>query len=79
MKTILAIDGGGVRGIMEAIILREVENRIRKKTFSNENNLADYFDVVSGASTGGIISAILTLKDKNGKYKCRLSIKFISS
>lgn len=76
MKTILAIDGGGVRGIMEAIILREVENRIRKKTFSNENNLADYFDVVSGASTGGIISAILTLKDKNGKYKYDCSDAF---
>jgi len=68
IKTILAIDGGGVRGIMETIILREIENRLRKKT-NVKVNLAQYFNVVSGASTGGIISAIISLKDSQGKYK----------
>jgi len=69
MKTILAIDGGGVRGIMETVILREIEKTIREKTKNKNVNLAYYFDVVSGASTGGIISAILTCPDNRGNYK----------
>jgi uncharacterized protein len=51
MKSIkvLAIDGGGIRGIIPAIILSEIQTRLGK-------NLCEVFDLISGTSTGGIIA-----------------------
>lgn len=68
MKVILALDGGGVRGIMETVILKEIEKRLR---ISEKKNvyLAQYVDIISGASTGGIISAILTCPSETGGYE----------
>lgn len=48
MKRILSIDGGGIRGIMPAILLRELESRAGK-------SCAAIFDLLAGTSTGGII------------------------
>ncbi|HLG86308.1 MAG TPA: patatin-like phospholipase family protein [Alphaproteobacteria bacterium] len=45
---ILAIDGGGIRGIIPARVLQEIERRTGKPA----NQL---FDLISGTSTGGII------------------------
>lgn len=59
MKTILSIDGGGVRGLMEAMILHQIEIKLREKV-GKKVNLVEYVDIVSGASTGGIIAALLT-------------------
>ncbi len=47
---ILAIDGGGIRGIYPAHILRCIEERLRI-------NLYDAFDMIAGTSTGSIIAA----------------------
>jgi len=46
---ILSIDGGGIRGIIPAMILTEIENRTQKPIFS-------MFDLLAGTSTGGILS-----------------------
>ncbi len=48
---ILAIDGGGIRGILPASILAELENR-----FLQGGSIAKHFDMVAGTSTGGIIA-----------------------
>ena len=48
MKKILSIDGGGIRGIIPAMILATIEDRIGKK-------IVDLFDLVAGTSTGGIL------------------------
>jgi patatin-like phospholipase/acyl hydrolase len=48
--TILSIDGGGIRGIIPALVLAEIEQRAGKPT-------SDLFDLVAGTSTGGIIAA----------------------
>lgn len=48
---ILSIDGGGIRGIFPASILAELEQR-----YLNNASIVDYFDMVVGASTGGIIA-----------------------
>jgi patatin-like phospholipase/acyl hydrolase len=47
---ILSIDGGGIRGVYPAHILRCIEERI-------QINLFDTFDMISGTSTGSIIAA----------------------
>ncbi|MDN5248393.1 MAG: CBASS cGAMP-activated phospholipase [Wolbachia endosymbiont of Tyrophagus putrescentiae] len=49
-KHILSVDGGGIRGIIPAIILAEIEKRTRKP-------IAEIFDLMSGTSTGGIVAA----------------------
>jgi patatin-like phospholipase/acyl hydrolase len=54
--TILSIDGGGIRGILPAVILAEVEKRLREKTGNPNARLADFFDMIAGTSTGGILS-----------------------
>lgn len=46
---ILSIDGGGIRGIIPAMVLAEVEERTGRP-------VADLFDLVAGTSTGGILA-----------------------
>ncbi|XP_057962409.1 patatin-like protein 2 [Malania oleifera] len=58
--TILSIDGGGVRGIMPGIILAFLEAELKNLDNNEEARLADYFDVIAGTSTGGLITAMLT-------------------
>jgi uncharacterized protein len=53
---ILSIDGGGIRGILPAAILNELENR-----YTGGRSAGDYFDLIAGTSTGGIISLALSL------------------
>jgi patatin-like phospholipase/acyl hydrolase len=61
-KKILALDGGGIRGIMTVEILAEIESQLRQKLGRGEDFvLADYFDFVSGTSTGAIIAACISL------------------
>ena len=58
---ILSIDGGGLRGLLPLWVLREIEAYTDKKVF-------DCFDFFAGSSTGGIISAGLTIpKDATSK------------
>lgn len=46
---VLSIDGGGIRGIIPAAIMAEVERRTRKP-------IAELFDLIAGTSTGGILA-----------------------
>lgn len=48
---ILAIDGGGIRGIFPAAVLAGLEER-----YLGGQSIAGYFDLVAGTSTGGIIA-----------------------
>lgn len=50
---ILSIDGGGLRGIIPLLILKEIEKQQGKK-------IHELFDVIVGTSTGGIIACGLT-------------------
>lgn len=61
-KKILALDGGGIRGMMTVEVLAEIESLLRKKLGRGDDFvLADYFDFVSGTSTGAIIAACISL------------------
>ena len=56
---ILCCDGGGIRGIMEAVFLSELELRLK-------TSCSNIFDIMAGTSTGGIITAGLSIpKDEN--------------
>jgi uncharacterized protein len=55
-KRILALDGGGIRGILTLQFLQTVESLIKKR-FGDSTLLCDYFDLIGGTSTGSIIAA----------------------
>jgi uncharacterized protein len=54
MIKILSIDGGGIRGIVPAVVLAEIEKRTARPT-------AHLFDLIAGTSTGGILAIGLTI------------------
>ena len=53
---VLSIDGGGIRGIIPALVLAEVERRSGRK-------VADLFELIAGTSTGGILACALCAPD----------------
>ncbi|KAH7850811.1 hypothetical protein Vadar_003261 [Vaccinium darrowii] len=63
LVTILSIDGGGIRGIIPGVVLSYLESQLQELDGPNAR-LADYFDVVSGTSTGGLIAAMVTAPKK---------------
>jgi len=59
---ILALDGGGVRGLSSLLILREVMEEIGNRTGADETpKPCEYFDLIGGTSTGGLIAIMLGL------------------
>ncbi len=60
-KRILALDGGGIRGILTVQLLKRIEKLVRDRTGDDSAVLADYFDLIGGTSTGAIIASALTL------------------
>jgi uncharacterized protein len=61
-KRILALDGGGLRGVLTLGILREIESRLREQHSNDPSfRLSDHFDLIAGTSTGAIIAAALSL------------------
>ncbi|CAJ2646215.1 unnamed protein product [Trifolium pratense] len=57
--TVLSIDGGGVRGIIPGVILAKLESQLQAIDDNKDARIADYFDVIAGTSTGGLITAML--------------------
>ncbi|KAF8393902.1 hypothetical protein HHK36_020102 [Tetracentron sinense] len=66
LVTILSIDGGGIRGIIPGTILAFLESELQKLDGENAR-LADYFDVITGSSTGGLITAMLTAPNEKNR------------
>jgi hypothetical protein len=60
MKRLLALDGGGIRGIFALEVLAEIETRLREKTGNPQLVLADHFHYIAGTSTGAIIATCLS-------------------
>ena len=65
--TILSIDGGGIRGILSGVILAYLEEQLQVKTNNPSARLADYFDLLAGTSTGGILTCMYITPDENGR------------
>jgi patatin-like phospholipase/acyl hydrolase len=60
-RKLLALDGGGIRGIVTIEVLAKLESILQEKLGCDDKFLlADYFDYIAGTSTGAIIAACLS-------------------
>ncbi len=66
-KTILSLDGGGIRGIITAQILHVIEENAKRP-------IHELFDLIVGTSTGGILAAGLTSPNKTQSAKQLLDL-----
>ena len=57
--TILTIDGGGIRGLIPAKVLAELERELKLK--NPDKPLYEYFDLICGTSTGAILTIAIAL------------------
>jgi predicted acylesterase/phospholipase RssA len=60
LRKVLSIDGGGIRGIIPAVVLAEIEHRTGR-------HACELFDLIAGTSTGGIIAVGLGMAGPDGK------------
>ncbi|QCE34336.1 hypothetical protein FAI40_02715 [Acetobacteraceae bacterium] len=60
-RLLLSIDGGGMFGIIPAIMLKQVAQCVGtvEKQDPDKIQLADYFDVISGTSAGSVLTGLL--------------------
>ena len=59
---VLAVDGGGIRGIIPALLLQAIETQTQRR-------ICELFDLVAGTSTGGILALGLTKPGADGKVE----------
>ena len=71
---ILAIDGGGIRGLLPAIIIAELEKRLRQATGKADSYISDYFDMVAGTSTGGILACYYLYNNNGNRYDAKKAV-----
>lgn len=62
MIRILSIDGGGIKGLIPALVLEHLEGIAGRPT-------AELFDLIAGTSTGGILALLLTIPGRDGRPK----------
>jgi uncharacterized protein len=72
-KKLLALDGGGIRGVLSLEILAALESRLRGH-YGPDLTLAKYFDYIGGTSTGAIIAAGLAF----GKSVAEIRQQYVS-
>lgn len=61
-RALLALDGGGMRGLIAVRVLAEIERQLGEASGrGGDFVLADYFDYIAGTSTGALIAVGLSL------------------
>jgi uncharacterized protein len=68
-KKLLALDGGGIRGVLTLELLARIEELVRGERNAPDLVLGDYFDYVAGTSTGAIIAAGIACGMTVGRLK----------
>lgn len=61
--TILSIDGGGIRGIIPGVVMEYIEGELRRIE-GDDKRISDYFDLIAGTSTGGILTGLYLVPDE---------------
>ncbi|MGP8215627.1 MAG: patatin-like phospholipase family protein [Bacteroidia bacterium] len=72
---ILSIDGGGIRGILPATFLAVLEERLQQATNKPDARLSDYFDFITGTSTGGLLACVYLTPDETDATRPRFTAK----
>lgn len=70
-RTVLAIDGGGIRGLIPALLLDYLERAAGAP-------VSDLFDLIVGTSTGGILAMGLAQPDRNSSHRPRYSARALA-
>ncbi|MCW5924420.1 MAG: patatin-like phospholipase family protein [Saprospiraceae bacterium] len=73
MVRVLTIDGGGILGIIPALVLASLETKAQRYASNPELRIVDCFDFFAGTSTGGIITALLLAPDEHNPQRPRYS------
>ena len=61
-KRILALDGGGTRGIVTVAFLEQIESTLQAELGRGDDfALSDYFDLIGGTSVGSILATQLAM------------------
>ncbi|MCL1948406.1 MAG: patatin-like phospholipase family protein [Turicibacter sp.] len=74
---ILSIDGGGIRGVIPATILIRIEELLQEYSGDKSARISDYFDLIAGTSTGGILTALCVCPDDINKTRSKYAAKDI--
>ena len=61
-RKLLALDGGGIRGLITVEVLDAIEEELRATARADDLRLADEFDYVAGTSTGAIIATCVVAR-----------------
>lgn len=75
LTRILSLDGGGIRGIIPGQILVALEEKLQIMDKNPNARISDYFDLIAGTSTGGILSCIYLLPDGKNPGRPKFSAK----
>ena len=70
---ILSIDGGGIRGIIPGQVLIALEKRLKELSDDPSARVGDYFDLIAGTSTGGILTCLYLCPDPKRPGRPRFS------
>lgn len=68
-KRILALDGGGIRGVVSLGFLERIEQILRERHQRPDLRLSEYFDLIGGTSTGAIIASCLAVGMETAELK----------
>lgn len=75
-KRILALDGGGIKGVMTLGFVERLENKLAQRLYKagkianpDDFRLCQYFDLIGGTSTGSIIAGALAMGMKTSDLK----------
>jgi uncharacterized protein len=66
------VDGGGIRGLIPALVIAELERRIQAEA-GPQARVSDYFHMFSGTSTGGLVALALTAPDDQNPERPRIT------
>jgi patatin-like phospholipase/acyl hydrolase len=72
-KRILSLDGGGIRGLIPATVLVAFEKKLQKYSGKSDARIAEYFDLIAGNSTGGVLTGIYLCPGVEDKKRPRYS------
>jgi len=69
---ILCVDGGGIRGLIPALAIAEIEKRLQAEA-GPQARASDYFHMFAGTSTGGLVALSLTAPDEKNPERPAVS------